>query len=98
MVQNGVSGESVFSLPPQGFQVFLGQTTRVPRRNRLSKDALLDDRFSTRRLLRSFDALCQICFPGYTRFGVGETKLGAKTRGKEALSPRGDFKRQVGQG
>ena len=52
-------GESVSSLPPQGcsqntWNVL--KTLRGQRRNGLSKNTLLDNRFSTRRLRRSFGA------------------------------------------
>ena len=56
VVQKGVFGESVSSLPSKGFQVFEEQTLRGQRRNGLSTNTLLDNRFSARRLLRSFGA------------------------------------------
>ena len=56
VVQKGFLGESVSSLPAYGFQVLLEQTLRGQRRNGLSQNTLLDNLFSTRRLLRSFGA------------------------------------------
>ena len=55
VVQKGVFGESVSSLRPQGLLVKHLKTSRAQRRNGLSKNTLLDNRFSA-RLLRSFGA------------------------------------------
>ena len=53
-VQKGVYGESVSSLPSG---VLESKPLRGQRRNGLSKNTLLDNHFSARRLLRSFGAL-----------------------------------------
>ena len=61
VVQKGVFGESVFYSAPLRFsglrRCFKGQTLRGQRRNGLSKNTLLDNRFCARRLRRSFGAL-----------------------------------------
>ena len=57
VVQKGVFEESVSSLPPLGFQVFVRANLKGAEKNGFSKNTLLDDRFSARRLLFSFGAL-----------------------------------------
>ena len=69
VVQKGVFGESVSSLPLQGLLLKHMKTLGGQRGNGLSKNTLLDDYFSARRLRRSFGApqptfstaiLCQV--------------------------------------
>ena len=61
-----------FSLPPYGLLLKRLKTLRGQRRNILSKNALLDNRFSTRRLLRSFSAP-----PKNVRFKNGHARVEA---------------------
>ena len=53
-------GESISSLPPSGFQDLLGvlrANLKGAEKKRTLQSTLFDNRFSTRRLLRSFGAL-----------------------------------------
>ena len=54
VVQKGIFGESVSSLPPSGLLLKHLKALRGQRRNGLSKNTLLDDCFSAPRLLCSF--------------------------------------------
>ena len=62
VVQKGVFGEFVSSLPPlRGFKgCFKSKPEGGKRRNGLSKNTLLDNRFSAWRLRRSFGALWNV--------------------------------------
>ena len=56
VVQKGVFGESVSSLPPLRFALKTHKNLKGQRGNGPSKNTLLDDRFSARRFRRSFGA------------------------------------------